>query len=177
MLILFWKRRSRESRIQYAKTGLYIKAYLMNLEQLKDTIKSVCQSHKRIVGFDYGEDYLVSVKNNNYPMSFLEIPYSVVYDSADKRFKSFQFALLILMQPNNDNVIEDHENISDAETIGDAIMSKLKDILKSQGTIVDSVNGFSLREFSDDNVSGMRYDVQVRTFREFCDKNYQHHFA
>lgn len=136
----------------------------MTLEEIKDGIKEISLSHRRIKDFDYGEDFtLATGKGSKYPLTFLEIPYSANYELSNNKFKTFSFALLVLMKPSLDDVIGDHKGISEAEIIGDSIITKLQADLPELK--LDSVTGLSLREFSDDNVSGFRFDITARTFR------------
>lgn len=148
----------------------------MTLEDLKDKIKSISLAHKKINDFDYGEDYLLATgKGNDYPLAFLEMPYLINYEP-DNRFKTLQFSLLILMPPTNDDIINDHQNISDAEQIADAIITRFKNEAASIGFIIDTVDGTSLREFSDDNVSGFRLGITGKFFRAYCNNNYADEF-
>jgi hypothetical protein len=148
----------------------------MTLEELRHTIKNISLSHKEIRDFDYGEDFLLATgKGKDYPLVFLELPYSINYES-DNRFKTLSFALNVLMTPTDDDIKDDHENISEAEQICDAIITRFQDEVKQFGFIINNVNGISLREYSDDNVSGFRLEIQGRVFRSYCNKNYQDEF-
>ena len=85
----------------------------MTLEEIKNSIKEISFSSTHIKSFDYGEDFLLATgKGSDYPMSFLEIPYNVSYELDNNKYKTFQFALLILMKPANDDVQRDHRSIS-----------------------------------------------------------------
>lgn len=150
----------------------------MTLELLKNRIRHISISHKQITDFDYGEDFLLATgKGRDYPLVFLEIPYNLSYEIPSNRFKSLQFALLVLMKPTNDAVDEDHVLISKSETIGDAIVTRFQKEAAQIGFIIDSVNGISLREFSDDNVQGFRFEITGRFFREYCSNNYADQFT
>lgn len=149
----------------------------MTLEELKDKIKLISLAHKSINGFDYGEDFLLARGAATYPMVFVEIPYNLSYQIANGRFKTFQFALLVLMPSQVDNLTTDHQGISQAETIGDAIITRLINDLKPLGVSIDNISGLSLREFSDDNVNGFRFDVTAKTFRSYCNNNYSNVFT
>jgi hypothetical protein len=145
----------------------------MTLEQIKDSIKRIALEHRQINDFDYGEDFLLATgKGNDYPMAFLEIPYNVTYDLSRNKYKTVQFALLVLFPPSNDAVKEDHTCISNAEQIGDAIITRMQDEFLLLGFLIDSVNGLSLREFSDDSVSGFRFEISGKIMRSFCQNNY-----
>lgn len=130
----------------------------MTLEQLKDAIRTISLSHIDISDFDYGEDALVSTTDKRKPYVFLELPYSInLLASKDNGLKSIQFAVLVLIAGTEDDVRNDHAAISRAEQIGDAIMHRIENTIT--GFRVNDINGISLREFSDDNLSGFRYDV------------------
>lgn len=149
----------------------------MNLEQIKDKIQTISLSHKQIVDFDYGEDFLLATgKGSDYPLAFLEIPYSINYQLDNNRFKTFSFALLILMNPAVDDLQDDHSSISEAETIADSIITTIQTEFRTMGILLDTVNGISLREFSDDSVSGVRFDITIKVFRSYCNNSYSDQF-
>jgi hypothetical protein len=130
----------------------------MTLEQLKDSIRTISLSHISISDFDYGEDALIGTTDKVKPYIYLELPYQITY-SANHQNKTIQFALLVLLPSiNDDNVVTDHESISNAERIGDAIITKIQEDIKEFR--LTGINGVSLREFSDDNLNGFRFDVQ-----------------
>lgn len=142
----------------------------MNLEEIKNGLKTICLSHKAINDFEFGEDSLVSSgKKTKYPLAYLEIPYNVNYELDNNRWKTFQFALLILLNPSNDDVVNDHKSISKGEIIGDSIITKLQNDFPQLA--LDSVNGVSLRQHSTANASGFRFDLTVRTPRACFDSN------
>lgn len=150
----------------------------MTLEELKDNVQRICLKHKTIVNFEYGEDFLLATgKGSDYPMAFLEIPYNISYDLITNKFKDYSFSLCILMQVTNDDIVTDHTLISEAETIGDAIVTRITKELKPLGFLIEQVNGISLRNFSDDNVQGMRFELTGKVGRSFCANNYENQFS
>ena len=137
----------------------------MNLQTLKDTFKQVSLAHVDINEFNYGETFdLPNGGNNVYPFSFLEIPYSLNYDQ--RRSKSIQFALNILIKTDPDDRKEDHQAISDAEQIGEAIIARVQ--TENKDLFFETITSLSLREFSDDDLAGMRFEFIIRTGRDYC---------
>jgi len=143
----------------------------MTLEDIKNEFESITLKHKQIKTFDFGEKYDASNASNGnyqYPLAFLEIPYLINYELPINKFKTLQFALNILIKPEPDKVSDDHQAISDCEVIGEAIITRI--MLEVSDFKFDSVSGLSLREFSDDNCSGFRFDFQIRIAKNYCNK-------
>jgi hypothetical protein len=139
----------------------------MSLEDLKDKVKCISLSHKYVESFYVGEDALIHLPIKvSYPSVFLEIPYSIPY-TADRRFKEVNFALLVLDKGKQDDVEGDHKKISDCEQIGDAILAMLQGSLNNDVSF-NNINGLSLREFSDNNLSGIRFEITARMKRDYC---------
>lgn len=146
----------------------------MNLETLKNEIERICLLHKDIKQFNFGETFDFDDGNNNsYPFAFLEIPYYITYPTNRKKTKSIRFAIDILLYTDDDRE-SDHTAISDAEVIGDAIVSRIDSELKE--LYFNNITVMSLRNFSDDDVAGMRYEFEIVTKRAFCDNNYSDQF-
>lgn len=144
----------------------------MTLETLKEFIKETCLSHKDVNSFSFGNNYNISESGyDKYPHCFLELPYLINYDF-NKRMDTVQFGLNVLLYSKVDDVVEDHFAISMAKSIGDSIIYKMKDNTELNFT---NVVGLSLREFSDDNVSGMRYEI-VLTFQNEASCDYLNSF-
>jgi hypothetical protein len=86
------------------------------------------------------------------------------YDETD-RYKTYQFALLVLVpSAGSDGVIVDHRSISDAETIGEKIIQTFKKSL-TKPTTLGSTNGVSVRNISNSDLCGIRYELQLTTIR------------
>jgi hypothetical protein len=140
---------------------------MTSLEDLKDKIQCISLAHRDIQSFYMGEDALVHLPNQVvYPSVFLEIPYSIPY-SDDRRFKEVNFSLLVLIKASQDDIVGDHKKISNAELIADAIIAKLQYSFNND-VIFSNVNGISLREFSDNNLSGVRFDLTATMKRAYC---------
>lgn len=147
----------------------------MTLQQIKDEFKRISLAHVDIKEFNFGETFdLPNGGNNEYPFSFLEIPYLTAYDS--RKSKTINFALNILVSVNPDNRVDDHQAISDAEQIGEAIITRFQ--TENKQLFFDTITALSLRNFSDDDLAGMRFEFIIRTGREFCNADsYQDKFA
>ena len=138
----------------------------MTLSALKTIIRNVCLDHKDIKSFDFGENYDISVTGDyTYPVAFMELPYLVNYAIPNNKRKTVNFALNILINTPADDKDADHDAISDAEVIGDEIIATLQKDYK-QELFFDTISAASLREFSDDDVAGMRFEFIITTTRE-----------
>lgn len=137
----------------------------MTLEEVKDIFEQTSLRHVDIKSFGFGEDSDIGVANaTEFPSTFLEIPYNINYN--DYRSKSIQFSFLVLLKGEQDDVKGDHYLISAAEQIGEAILTKVS--TERKNLIFESINGLSVREFSDDSVAGFRYDFTIKLFRNYC---------
>ena len=138
----------------------------MTIQEIKDTFQSVSLAHVEIKQFNYGETFdLPNGGNNEYPFSFLEIPYLETF--TNRRSKTLQFALNILISTAPDDRVEDHQAISDANTIGEAIITRIQ--TENKELFFNGITALSLREFSDDDCAGMRFEFIITTGREYCD--------
>lgn len=139
---------------------------MMTLESIKDIFKTVSLQHRDIKEFYVGDSFSVAVSpKTKYPIVFLEIPYNINYDN-NRRVKTFQFALLVLLKIKQDDIVSSHKAISNAENIGDAILSKIQNDHKSE-MIISNINGLSLDQFSDDYLSGVRFEMTITVNREY----------
>ena len=139
----------------------------MTLQELKDTFKNVSLAHVDIKEFNFGETFDIPAGGDNeYPFAFLEIPY---LETFNRRTKNVDFALNILIKTDPDDRVEDHQAISDANSIGDAIISRIQ--TENKELFFTTITALSLREFSDDDVAGMRFEFVIQTGREFCDSD------
>ena len=140
----------------------------MTIQQIKNEFERICLAHVDIKEFNYGEIFDIPDGGSNaYPFSFLEIPY--LETIPNKRSKTLSFALNILIKTAPDNRVEDHQAISDGNSIGEAIISRIDN--ENKDFHFTSITALSLREFSDDDLAGMRFEFIVRIIREFCDQN------
>lgn len=134
----------------------------MNLLELKDYIQDIALKHKDVKTFAYGSDYDVAAnKDDKYPQVYLEMPMLISYDVANdyNDCDSVDFAFNVLVDVASDNIGADFYAISVAKEIGDAILIYINETCDDFK--IDDANALSLREFSDDSVAGMRYDITI----------------
>lgn len=138
----------------------------MTLQDIKNAFNQVSLQHKDIKEFYVGDSFSVAVSpKTQYPIVFMEIPYNISY-ADNRRLKSYQFALLVLLKVKQDDIEESHKAISAAEDIGDAILSKIQNDYKSE-FIITGINALSVDQFSDDYLAGVRYQLTVSVNREY----------
>lgn len=138
----------------------------MTLNDIKNAFNQVSLQHVDIKEFYVGDSFSVAVSpQTKYPIVFLEIPYNISYDD-NRRLKSYSFALLVLLKVQQDNINASHTAISNAEDIGDAILSKIQNDYKQQ-FIISGINALSLDQFSDDYLAGVRYELTATVNREY----------
>jgi hypothetical protein len=141
----------------------------MTLSELKDYIEKVCLSHKDINEFYTGSDYNAAEGlTHNYPIIFYELPYFTTYNlDPNRQIDNVQFAYNVFVKSNWDKIKEDHDAISRAKEIGDAIITYIND--QSDNFKIQSADATSVREFTDDSVAGMRFELNILLPRTFCD--------
>lgn len=137
----------------------------MTLNELKTIFQTVSLSHVNVKEFNFGESFEIPDDGaNQYPFTFLELPYLTSY--VDRRSKTVSFSFIVVNQPAPDNRDDDHQCISDCNTIGEAIITKIQN--ENKDIFFVSIAGVSLREFTNDNLAGMRFEFVVRMGTEFC---------
>ena len=147
----------------------------MTLDGLRKYIESVClawRGNDEIQGikdFQTGNNYNEAEQINNvYPMVFYELPYYLQYNlNPYKQVDNVQFAFNVFYKTGIDNIETDHDSVSAAKQIGDAIVSYI--IANATDFIIINVTAVSVREFTDDSVAGMRYEWQIQLPRDYCD--------
>lgn len=142
----------------------------MTLEELKDYFKTLTLSHKDIKEFYIGNDYNQAEQiTHKYPMVFYELPYYIDYNlNPNRQVDDLQVAFNVFVESNWDKIEKDHEAISRAKEIGDAIITYIN--FNATDFIVTRVSALSVREFTDDSVSGMRFELTLQFPRTFCDQ-------
>lgn len=140
----------------------------MNLEELKEVFKEASLGHELINSFQVGNNYNIAENNalDHYPVAFYELPYSI-NSNLEKGVDEVQFAFNIFLLSKPDNINEDHMAISKAKVIGDTILDYIMD--NNTDFYISAINSVSVREFSDDNVSGMRYDLTIMMKNLVCE--------
>jgi hypothetical protein len=132
----------------------------MTLLQLRDYIEDISLRHKDVKAFSYGSNFDIAVnKEDSYPQVFMELPLLIAYDLGDEYRDSVDFAINVLVSIGADNIESDFFAISLAKEIGDAIITYINE--NCDQFKIDEANSLSLREFSDDSVAGMRYDLTI----------------
>jgi len=142
----------------------------MTLEELKDFWKdTICLPNKKVMDFQVGSWYDAGVNHKQpYPLVWWEMPYSIAYNpDFPKRLDTVVCSLSVLIDTKPDSIPDSHYGASQAKEIGDAIITKAR--LEATEFIIQSVNAVSVREYSDDEVAGIRYDVTIQMQREVCE--------
>ena len=141
----------------------------MTLENLKDFWKTIALKHKDVKQFNVGSWYdAANNTDDKYPLVFWEMPYNINYNlDIHKRLDSVLCSLSVFLYTKQDDIADSHQAISIAKEIGDAIIMKAQ--LEATEFKIDSINALSVREYSDDAVSGVRYDLTISMFRELCE--------
>lgn len=147
----------------------------MTLENLKDYWQNVCLLHKDVKQFNVGNNYdTANNTDDKYPLCFYELPYSIDMNM-DKPIDTIQFAFSVFLYTKQDDIADAHQAISLAKAIGDAILMKIG-ADNDSGFTLNSANCVSVREYSDDYVAGVRYDIAITMKRDLCDKNIDDYF-
>ncbi len=147
----------------------------MTLETLKDILRTTALNHKQVKTFDFGEQFEAAVDGNyEYPAIFMELPVLIDYDDRGLQ-KTFSFALDVMDLTDFNSIDKDYNAFSNCEVIGDAYFSKLKSDNNTEFRISD-INALTFRNFSDDDLAGVRYELTVTTSREFCGNDFQDQF-
>ena len=138
----------------------------MTLDEVKIVIKNIALSHKDINEFTMGENFEVGIrKTTDYPIAHLELP--IVIDYSKVKSKDFSFALLVLTTSEQDNIDSNFVDTNYCEQIADQLLQKID---AYHGIGVTQGNAITLRNFSDDNLVGVRMEFDITTGRE-CNIN------
>lgn len=144
----------------------------MTIDELKDYFKTICLAHRDIKGFQIGNDYnQAQTISTDYPIVFYELPYSIQYRGTNTNLNldTVGVAFNVFVESNRDNVEGDHTAISKAKEIGDAIITYIENEQDPQNFLIGSASALSVREFTDDSVAGMRFELTILLPRTFCD--------
>ena len=132
----------------------------MNLMTIKDVFQETSKQHKDVKGFAYGSNYDIAVeKNTDYPITFLEVPFFFNYDIEDQNFEEITIGFYVFVRTEVDDRERDYESITYAKFIGDAIIKYINEFVDE--IKIGSYNGITIRQFGDDSVAGIRYDINV----------------
>ena len=138
----------------------------MNISELIDGIKTTCLSHKQIRQVQVGNvfDIATSKSSDAYPCVWVELPMFTTY--VDRRKKTHSFSLNFLSLAKQDDLDELINKTSDMEIIADEVLHALDDRFTNIG--IDSITALTLRNFSDDDLCGVRVELTFTIGRE-CD--------
>lgn len=148
----------------------------MTLQELTDYWQTLCLSHKDVKQFLIGSWYdAANNTDDKYPLCFYELPYTINYNPVwQKPIDTLQFSLSVFLSSKIDSIKDDNEAISYSKSIGDAIITKAQN--EATGFKIQSVNAVSVREYTDDNVAGLRYDITILLPRDICDNDLNEYF-
>lgn len=143
----------------------------MTLLELREYIKSVSLAHISVKSFKTGSQYNADDSpSDTFPMVFYELPYLITYSiTPSSRVDNVQFAFNIFVESNWDNIEDDHDAISRAKEIGDAIVTYIQE--NSTEFKINNVTAVSVREYTDNSVAGMRYEWDILLIRDVCENN------
>lgn len=138
----------------------------MTLQELIEDIKELALSHDQVVAFHVGEtfDIATSKSSEKYPAVWFELP--ILTNYVDRRRKTHTVALNVLSLAKEDDIIDQMYKTSDMEVIMDGLLQAIDD--KFQNIGLSDLTTISLRNFSDDDLVGVRCDVTFTVGRE-CD--------
>ena len=149
----------------------------MTLLDLTNFWRDVSLSHKDVLSFLVGSWYDAATNSDDkYPLVYWELPYSVNFPDINKSVDEVQISFSVFLSTKPDDVNDDNEAISLAKAIGDAIILKAKMSAPAGTFTIVGVNAVSVREYSNDSVAGMRYDLTLLVAREICDNNINEYF-
>jgi len=148
----------------------------MTLEELKDYWQTISLLHKDVLDFQVGSWYDAGVNHKQpYPLVWWEMPYSISYNADfPKRKDIVVCSMSVFLSTKIDDIIDAHQAISFAKSIGDAIITKAR--LDATEFIIQNVNAVTVREHSDDYVAGVRYDITITLQRDICEADINDYF-
>lgn len=138
----------------------------MNLSELITDIQELALTNKQIVAAQTGNvfDVATSKSSESYPALWIELP--VLIDYNDKRKKTYTVALNFLTLCKSDDLLDAIDKTSDMEVVCDEVLQAIDNKYQSIG--VSDMTGLTLRNFSDDDLVGIRCDITFTIGRE-CD--------
>lgn len=137
----------------------------MNLQELLQSLQDLCLSHKQIVSVQVGNTFDVGQgKAEKYPVVWIETPFLIDYN--DKRKKTFTFALNFLSLCKYDDLLDVVLKTSDMEIVSDDILQAIDNKYTTIG--IADVTGLTLKNFSDDDLVGVRTELTFMVGRD-CD--------
>lgn len=138
----------------------------MKLHELINEISTLVLQHKQIESCQTGNvfDIATSKSSEVYPAVWIELPVFTNY--IDRRKKSHSFSINFLSLCKSDDLDDAIQKTSDMEVIADEVLQALDDRFTTIG--ISEAIGLTLRNFSDDDLVGIRVELQWTVGRE-CD--------
>lgn len=148
----------------------------MTLENLKEFWRNISLLQKDVLTFNVGSNYDSATNTDDkYPLVFWEMPYTINYNAEfSKRLDTVTCSMSVFLYTKQDDIKDCHEALSFAKTIGDAIITKAR--MTATEFTIQSVNAVSVREYSDDSVAGIRYDIVMLLQRDVCEAEISTYF-
>jgi len=147
----------------------------MTIIELIDYWRNISLSQKDVKQFSVGSNYdSANNTDDKYPLVFMEMPFT--FDkNINKQLDTVQFSLNVFINTKIDSIKDDYEAISFTKTIGDSIIAKIQTDANTDFKII-AVNAISVREYSDDNCAGIRYDITISLINDVCDNEINYYF-
>lgn len=138
----------------------------MTLNNLINEIKTLALSHDQITAYHVGEsfDVATSKSSENYPAVWFELP--ILSNYIDRRKKTHTLALNTLTLAKSDDINDQMNKTSDMEVVMDELLQAIDD--KFQNIGLSDIVAVTLRNFSDDDLVGVRCDITFTIGRQ-CD--------
>lgn len=135
----------------------------MNLGELLLFITETALSNTQIVSVQTGNVFEIAAKKDKYPALWIELPALIDYNLESR--KNFTFALNFLSLCKYDDIQDIINKTSDMEVCADSVLMALDE---SNECIMEDITGLTLRNFSDDDLVGVRVELTFITSR-VCD--------
>ena len=138
----------------------------MNLNELITDIKSISLSHDQVVSFHVGNDFDIATSKSSekYPAIWFELPILTNYQ--DRRKKTHTAALNALSLAKADDIDDQIYKTSDMEIIMDELLQAIDNKFPTIG--LSDIDSITLRNYSDDDLVGVRCDITF-TIGRTCD--------
>ena len=135
-------------------------AYTLN--QIVKKLETIATNHKQINSFGFGDLWEYTVSANVHPIFWVELNTAQI-DVADQSFKyNFSFYFLDLVHKDETN---ETEVLSDQALIAQDVYTLLTDDDEADNFLLDNSAAIEFfTEKTDDEVSGCKMDVSIKTF-------------
>ena len=136
----------------------------MTINDLKNNIRELALTHEDVVAFHVGEsfDIATSKSSEKYPAVWLELPINTTY--VDGRKKEHTTSINVLNLAKLDDIDDQIRVTSNMESIADQLMGAINEKYGKIG--ISGISGLTLRNFSDDDLCGVRVDLTFTVGRE-----------